>query len=622
MPFVIMLAATATVLMLEATRVFVAYLVFVIDQSQRVEIATIAFGAFVVIAFGGILRRLVGWRLLVGASAIGLAAARLTIQFWQVAEARLVLGGLVIVCWGWLLTTLLQSRRDDVALGVLLGLALDVAIRIGFETVDLPWMPGLTAHLATGALVMVFAVSALMVARCDNLPVGNAPALSLIAVGPGFAVFHLMTGNLGIAQTTLDTDFPTAAGVLAIGTILGLLVSGMMTTSSVAGSRSWLRSMRVEGPVSVFILAAIGALGLWLFWQAPDMTAIALIFGVAGSYVLMALALLGSEPSRWRPGGGVTLWFTAGLMLHVALLFAYYTATGPPIMIIVGWVLLLAGAFVNGTRAKAASAWQFSSLRVWFSLVMVLLVIVSGWHAITWSKPDVGDPLSGDVTVVTYNIQAGFSLDNRYDLEKTAETIASHNPDIVILQEISRGWMVLTSIDEVLWLSQRLDMPIYFGAASDDNLWGNAILTRAPVTSETVRKFTSTENFKRSVIGVAVETESGPLWAFGTHLDNPNNASEVRLEQVEQLLTFWNGRNPAIIAGDFNATPDSDVIQRLREAGFDDPGERLNDAPTSKDRRRIDFIFTTAGLDVTEVVVVERWTSDHLPVIARMTIRE
>jgi endonuclease/exonuclease/phosphatase family metal-dependent hydrolase len=60
----------------------------------------------------------------------------------------------------------------------------------------------------------------------------------------------------------------------------------------------------------------------------------------------------------------------------------------------------------------------------------------------------------------------------------------------------------------------------------------------------------------------------------------------------------------------------------MREAGFDDPGARLGAAPTSQDGRRIDYIFTSAGLDVREIRVFERWTSDHLPVTARMVITE
>jgi len=618
-----MLAATATILMLEATRVFVAYLVFVVDQSRRVELGGIALGVFVAIGLIGALRKVAGWRLALGISAVMLVAARLVLQFWQAPEARIVLGALVIVGWGWLVSLLFKSLRDPAALGVLLGLALDVGIRIWFETVDLPWMPTRQAHATTIVLTLILVVALVMIVSLDPPLAMDSPAVSLIALGPGLAVFHLMSGNLGLAQTMLDADFPVAATLLAIGTLLGLLISWLaVTPPTLAGARNWRRSLRAEGPVAVIVLAAIGVISLWVSWQQPGISALALILGVAANYVLLALALLGTEPGRWRIPGGVALWVTLGMVVQAILLFAYYTFTGPPALIVASWVLLLAGAFLNGSRAAVNPAWQPPSLRVWVSVATGFLVLVSVLQVLTWSKPTEINPLPASATVMTYNIQAGFSRDNVFDLEQTARTIEKNNPQIVILQEVGRGWLVLSGIDEVLWLSQRLDMPFYFGAASDDGLWGNAILTRAPVSEETVRKFTSSENLKRSAIRVAIETESGPLWTIATHLDNPEDASEVRMEQVEQLLDFWDGRTPAIIAGDFNAPPDSDAIERMRAAGFDDASDLIGDATTSEDERRIDYIFTTADLEVTKVAIDDVWTSDHLPVTHWLILRQ
>ncbi len=96
----------------------------------------------------------------------------------------------------------------------------------------------------------------------------------------------------------------------------------------------------------------------------------------------------------------------------------------------------------------------------------------------------------------------------------------------------------------------------------------------------------------------------------------------MRLQQVEQLLDFWNERTPAVIAGDFNAPPDSDVVQMMHEAGFDDSADLIGDATTSEDERRIDYIFTTPDIEVTEVRIDEIWTSDHLPVTTWMTINQ
>ena len=65
---------------------------------------------------------------------------------------------------------------------------------------------------------------------------------------------------------------------------------------------------------------------------------------------------------------------------------------------------------------------------------------------------------------MTYNIQAGFPRDNRWDLEGTAAAIEAVDPDVVLLQEVGRGWPLMTGVDGARWLSDRLDMNLVCGA--------------------------------------------------------------------------------------------------------------------------------------------------------------
>ena len=59
--------------------------------------------------------------------------------------------------------------------------------------------------------------------------------------------------------------------------------------------------------------------------------------------------------------------------------------------------------------------------------------------------------------------------------------IEEQQPDIVALQEVTRGWVIYGSFDMLVWLSQRLDMPYVYGPAAD-SVWGNAILSRYPMS--------------------------------------------------------------------------------------------------------------------------------------------
>jgi endonuclease/exonuclease/phosphatase family metal-dependent hydrolase len=222
---------------------------------------------------------------------------------------------------------------------------------------------------------------------------------------------------------------------------------------------------------------------------------------------------------------------------------------------------------------------------------------------------------------MTYNIQTGFAADDVWNLEATARTIEAQDPDVVVLQEVSRGWLVTSGVDEALWLSHRLEMPFVFGASARDGLWGNAILSRAPIASSVVHTYASTQNLERGAIEVELEAETGSVWVFGTHLDNPQGAGEVRLEQVNQLLGYAEGKAPALIMGDLNATPDSDVLAAFAQAGFRDPAAVLGpEAFTSSNGRRIDYILVTSDVTVDGIRIPDVWTSDHKPVAADLTL--
>nr|PZN60000.1 MAG: hypothetical protein DIU58_16830 [Sphaerobacter thermophilus] len=93
------------------------------------------------------------------------------------------------------------------------------------------------------------------------------------------------------------------------------------------------------------------------------------------------------------------------------------------------------------------------------------------------------------------------------------------------------------------------------------------------------------------------------------------------MTQVTELIDFWGGRTPALLLGDLNAEPDSEVLQALAEAGFVDLGEVLGpEAWTSEDHRRIDYILATTGIELRDIEILDSRASDHRPVVARLTI--
>jgi endonuclease/exonuclease/phosphatase family metal-dependent hydrolase len=607
------LAALSTALMLQATRVFVSYLVFTIDQSNRTALAGSAALVFGLVGAGGLVVHLLGLprAILVTGGALGLS--RLVLQFWGQPEARVILGALGVTLWGWLLVALLALTREGTAYGLVLGLGLDLAIRIGFRTVDLPWMPGLAAHAVTLLLVAILAASVWGVSRATYAPVAST-TLSLVAIGPGLAVYHLMTGNIGLTRALLDASFGGAAALLALGLLLGIVIAALADTWPRA------RQQQLGGALGGVLLVGLVAAGLWFLWQRPSPTGLGFVAGAAGSAVLLSMAALGGEPGRWLRPGGAASWLMAGMLLQVALLFTYYTFTGPPAVIVVAWVIFALGAIATG-RYAGEHAWRPAVSLMPVGVLSAALLLAFAVGLLGVDDPHPGLPAPAELTVMTYNIQSGYSRDNWWNLEYTARTIEAEQPDVVVLQEVGRGWLVLSPVDQVEWLSRRLAMPYIFGPNSDDGQWGNAILSRAPLSLTDNYQYETTQNLKRGVLSALVETEAGGVWVFGTHLDNPRGAGDVRLRQVNELIGVIGGRTPALLLGDLNAEPDSDVLATLAAAGFVDHADLLDPgATTSQDHRRIDYILASAGLTVTAMHVPQVWTSDHLPVVARVVV--
>lgn len=618
---VIAVAALATVLMLESARVFVSYLIFVIDQSRRLEIAAVVLLVFVSPALTPLLVRAAGPRRAVLLAAVALALLRIAVQFTDTPALRLGAGGAAIVAWGALLICLLASRRLEAGFGALLGLGLDTAIRTAFGDLDLPWLPRTSSNLVT------LGPAALLIAAALYLPklraAGAKPRLAsvpILVIGPALALQHLALGNAGIVQVRAGLDYPAAALALALGSLIGglvlyLCVFGPLRPATRRSAMTWFSGSALTSGLTLWLWLGVSN-------ASGELVQAAWVVAAVSSTVLMLGQALAAAPVATAGSvGPATLWLTAGLVVQFAVLFIYYSQTGRLLLIAIAWLIAAGcGALAAWTFVPAAAPRPMPRLRLAAPAWGAIMLLPSLLWVLVWSVPAGGPPAGATFTVMTYNIQSGFSLTDDWDLEEQARVIESFDPDVVVLQEVSRGWLVTTGSDELLWLSRRLDMPYVWGPASDDGLWGNAILSRAPLSNAAELHYSSTQNFQRSAIRAQVETDAGPVWIFATHLDNPTGAGAVRFEQVEQLLEFWGGREPAVLMGDFNAVAGDDVIMRVVSAGFVDHGATVTpEATTSQDDRRIDYIFTAGDLTLVEIQTPAVTASDHRPVVATLT---
>jgi endonuclease/exonuclease/phosphatase family metal-dependent hydrolase len=613
---VTLVSAFSTLLMLESSRVFVSYLVFVIDQSHRIELGVTAFGVFAAIGLGGLLGRAIGLRLAVAVCMLGLASSRLVVQFTEQPHARLVCGAIAVVAWGWLLPNLRALSPDDTARGVVLGMLIDLAVRYAFGSVDLPWMPSALRNAAT--IVVVIA----MLCAWPRLLVGKRPAAAgpsgpaLLGVGPGLMVFQLLTGNLGILQIRSGLPIQVAVLLSLAGLAAGFAVQ-IRPTARPSGQPG------ASAQAVAMTLTLLAELALFAFWRWNGIADVMLVVvsGVTGQLLVFAIRGRGSpgEPPSPTADG---LWLTAGMLVQAGLLFAYYSATGQPLLIFAALALLGVGSALSTRRGRAIPEITGGAPIAWLTAAGgALLLAAFLLNRSAWNEVNRQDALPATFTAITYNIQTGFSRDNHWDLEQTARAIEDQRSDVVILQEVSRGWTIAAGVDEARWLSHRLDMNMAWGPSSNDDLWGVAILSRGKIVTAQMYDYTTTENLRRGVLGAAIQTDDGPLYVYATHLDNPTDATQIRLAQTGELLKVTNGKSPAIIGGDFNASPDSDVVTAMLAAGFTDAGGALPPGTgTSAEGNRIDYLFVRGPLAIGLVDVPNVWASDHRPFVARLSL--
>lgn len=226
--------------------------------------------------------------------------------------------------------------------------------------------------------------------------------------------------------------------------------------------------------------------------------------------------------------------------------------------------------------------------------------------------------------VVTYNMHHGLGTDQQLSLDRVAEVLRGAQPDLVALQEVDVRTRRSFRDDQANSLGRKLGMYVAFGKAIafDDGEYGNCILSKAPIEEFQTHPLATIEGHEaRSVVVARIRLNGeGPEIQFlSTHLDHKTEG--VRMDQAHSLgkVVAKLPRQPMILAGDMNATPDSKTLRRLKGTWTDTGPEKQGFSfPAEKPSSRIDYILfrTAPGWKVREQRVIEAaLASDHRPVL-------
>lgn len=242
--------------------------------------------------------------------------------------------------------------------------------------------------------------------------------------------------------------------------------------------------------------------------------------------------------------------------------------------------------------------------------------------------------------VMSYNILHGEGLDRKYDLDRIASVIANAHADVVGLQEVDAYWGPHTHYDhQARLLATQLHMhylfaPIYSGPAAKhghpERAHGVAILSKYPILLVDNHPISRLSVIERTLFpalqpGLAdavIEVGQVPVRVYNVHLDY-RKRSWIRRLQVHDILHVTRADPPnQIFLGDLNAAPDAPELAPLFArfqntlAGCTTCFSYHAADPT----RLIDYVLVSPGIHVNDAGVIHAVVSDHLPVVATITL--
>jgi endonuclease/exonuclease/phosphatase family metal-dependent hydrolase len=613
-PAVLRLAVLAlgTAFGLQALRAFFPLLLYVLRD--RVGFSSAALGGFGLALFATGL----AWPVLVrrragppGAFA-ALLAARVAMQLWS-GDPGVSLGLAAAAVLAFMAFLAAPARERGV--GFLLGALLDVSTHAAFGTRDLHWggIPQ-TVTLVVLAGAGAAGAWALRGLRDEDAPAPGAAAL--FAWGP-FLLLHLEV-LANVARHSARTGLPTARA--------GELVAFGFAAAVIAGPRVG-RALR--GRFATLVLAALVLPILLVPAPSLPIAVLALFAAQVAAAVLLLRAL---EPGESAPSAAVAGGACAGgWVALLILLFAHYAGYDLPLPIgraaaqAIGAMLLLAAALGAARRDGGASpATRVTPLPVPLLVAALLLTVLPIVRSGREAAPPEIDP---DATVVvTFNLHAGFDERGGWALERMLDSAKAARPDVLALQEVSRGWVVNGSADLYELARERLGLHGAPGPTVGSD-WGSAVFTREPIVSaRTVALPSGGLALTRAVTIVARDVREGTpaRLVVATHLHHRGDDHALREAQARALVAVAPGIPDGVLLGDFNALPESGTFRILREAGWQDaagPPSRSGLAPTYPSRepaRRIDAILAGDLARWLGCEVAPAWGSDHRAVILRL----
>ncbi len=464
------------------------YLTQVRDVSSML-VGVMGLGVFLCGFLEPVVRRVLGERNALRVVLGGLALVRLAEQAVTSLSVDLGLSIAGTVLFLWSLPLLFRLVRTEgrasgahAAIAFLLGLSVDTALKSAFGTIDLSWVP------SGGANVVVLALAIAQGLLLWRLPSDGreasdrkaeeqgapASAWPYLAFGPALALELLLFQN--VAQQTALIGWPQPA---VYAWILGANLTGVAVAVEVT---------RRDGPLPWPVMALLAALLIGM--AAVELSGALAALVVLAGHLVIAVALASVVQGTASPSA--RLFGRRRLGLDERRHGAHAGAVVRLLRKLRHRHLGAEGGRASGGRSVGRSGRSPCRLRPprrW-SAGNIDHEVGGSARVAPASAPlaSTGDlegrdaghrrrlPYPGDDLQPPRRVRCPWTPCPGGDaLEEMAKVIEAEDPDVIALQEVSRGWVVNGSVDMLAWLSQRLDM---------DYVWGPAAAPLPPLSSE------------------------------------------------------------------------------------------------------------------------------------------
>ncbi|WP_157247759.1 endonuclease/exonuclease/phosphatase family protein [Nonomuraea typhae] len=580
-----LLLALGVTLFFDLLRVFLPSLITLFGRAGETppELMGLYAAVWFVLPFLAVLLR-PRWALLGGA--VLLVVARLLLQagVGQLYVASAGVTAALVFLYGCART----MPRAWVAPGIMGGLALSFVVHFLLDGVDLVWRDGPLPWLAGVAVCAAFLALTWLYRPAPGEP---APWSVWLLAGP----VMLLAGMSATGQR--PSGSPELEWLFTAPVVMALVFAPYQAT---------------RPPRSAWSAIGFAALLLAGFLHP--------VFLVIGASALLAV------PGRTarRPGAAMLsggLIFFAGLFLYYA---AYDLNLGFPNVLVPAVVAVtIAGVSLSGYFRNPPPRYDLGAIWPVFAVAAAVALLVSATTFQT--APAASAKQGGTLRLIAYNIRMGFGLDGRLSLDRIAAWAAAQRPDVVLLSEVDRGWLLNGGHDDLSRIARPLGMRYYFAPAADP-LWGDAILTNLPTKSLNSTPL-GRHDYPTGAQAQTMVVEVGgrELAIVNTHLQAPAGQAPEVAELAELAGKLIAQGRPVVLAGDLNLRPGDPGMRVLEQAGLSDPLIAKGDPPTSPadaPKERIDHVLTSANVILDAVAVPSLDYSDHLPVVADLRITD